>query len=50
MEMLDYVDFEKIKANPKWFQGFSDNTGLVYPIVTTCDVAQFMAVILEILG
>lgn len=39
MEMLDYVDFEKIKKNPKWFQGFSDNTGLVYPIVTTCDVA-----------
>lgn len=39
MEMLDYVDFEKLKANPKWFQGFSDNTGLVYPIVTTCDVA-----------
>lgn len=39
MEMLDYVDFEQIKANPKWFQGFSDNTALVYPIVTTCDVA-----------
>ncbi|MFQ9515092.1 MAG: S66 peptidase family protein [Eubacterium sp.] len=39
MEMLGYVDFEKIKTNPKWFQGFSDNTGMVYPIVTTCDVA-----------
>lgn len=39
MEMLDDVDFEKLKANPKWFQGFSDNTGLVYPIVTTCDMA-----------
>lgn len=39
MEMLSYVDFEKIKENPKWFQGFSDNTGLIYPIVTTCDVA-----------
>lgn len=39
MEMLDEVDFEKLKANPKWFQGFSDNTGLVYPIVTTCDIA-----------
>lgn len=39
MEMLEYVDFEKLKANPKWFQGFSDNTGLVYPIVTTCDIA-----------
>lgn len=39
MEMLEYVDFEKLKANPKWFQGFSDNTGLVYPMVTTCDIA-----------
>lgn len=39
MEMLEYVDFENFKKNPKWFQGFSDNTGLVYPIVTTCDVA-----------
>lgn len=39
MEMLEYVDFEKIKANPKWFQGFSDNTSLVYSIVTKCDVA-----------
>ncbi len=39
MEMLEFVDFEKMKSNPKWFQGFSDNTGLVYPIVTTCDIA-----------
>ena len=30
MEMLDDVDFEKLKANPKWFQGFSEQhrTGL----------------------
>lgn len=39
IEMLEYVDFEKIKKNPKWFQGFSDNTTLIYPIVTKCDVA-----------
>ena len=39
MEMLEFTDFEKIKANPKWFQGFSDNTGMIYPIVTTCDTA-----------
>ena len=38
MEMLEYVDIEKLKKNPKWFQGFSDNTGLVHAIVTTCDV------------
>lgn len=39
MEMLEYVDFESIKNNPKWFQGFSDNTTLIYPIVTKCDMA-----------
>lgn len=39
MEMLDHVDFEKVKENPKWFEGFSDNTGLVFPIVTKCDIA-----------
>lgn len=40
MEMLEYVDYEKIKRNPKWFQGFSDNTSLVYSIVTKCDIAS----------
>lgn len=39
-EILDYVDFEKIKAtNPKWFLGYSDNTNFVFPLVTICDVA-----------
>ncbi len=39
MEMLEGVDFERLKAEPKWFQGYSDNTALIYPIVTMCDVA-----------
>lgn len=38
VEMLEYVDFEKIKQNPKWFVGFSDNTNLTYTISTICDV------------
>ena len=25
-EMLPYLDFKKIKKNPKWVQGYSDNT------------------------
>lgn len=37
-EMMEYVDFEKIKANPKWFQGYSDNTWLVHTITTMCDI------------
>ncbi len=39
MEMLSLVDFEKIAANPKWFQGYSDNTGLTFTITTLCDIA-----------
>ena len=39
MEMLEYLYYELIKANPKWIQGYSDNTGLIYPITTICDMA-----------
>lgn len=39
-EMLEYVDFERIKNEPKWFQGYSDNTGLVHAITTMCDVVS----------
>ncbi|MBE5957639.1 MAG: LD-carboxypeptidase [Lachnospiraceae bacterium] len=39
MEMLDYIDFEAIKQNPKWIQGYSDITTLIFPITTKCDVA-----------
>ena len=39
MEMLEYLDYELIKPNPKWIQGYSDNTGLIYPITTICDMA-----------
>lgn len=39
LEILPYVDFNKIKNNPKWFQGYSDNTGLTYTITTICDLA-----------
>lgn len=39
MEMLEYIDYDAIRANPKWIQGYSDNTGLLYPITTNCDIA-----------
>lgn len=39
VEMLKYTDFESIKANPKWIQGYSDNTGLLYAITTKLDIA-----------
>lgn len=39
LEMLPYVDFDLIKNNPKLVAGFSDPTGLLYPITTKCDIA-----------
>lgn len=39
-EILSYVDFRKLaEAEPKWFMGYSDNTNLIYPLVTLCDTA-----------
>lgn len=37
-EMLPYVDFEAIKFNPKWIQGYSDNTSLLLAVTTLCDI------------
>lgn len=37
-EMMPMVDFDKIKQNPKWYQGYSDNTWLTYTITTKCDM------------
>ena len=38
-EMLPYVDLEAFRKNPKWFQGYSDNTSLAYYLATKGDVA-----------
>lgn len=38
-EMLEYLDVDLIKNNPKWFQGYSDNTGLTFTITTNLDIA-----------
>lgn len=43
MEMLSYLDFEIIRSNPKWVQGFSDTTGLTFTITTNLDIATFYA-------
>lgn len=39
VEILPYVDFKKITNNPKFVQGFSDPTGLLFPITTKYDIA-----------
>ncbi len=37
-QILEYINFDVIKANPKWYVGFSDNTHLTYTITTICDI------------
>lgn len=39
LEILPYIDFDLLKNNPKFVCGFSDPTGLLYPITTKCDIA-----------
>ncbi len=39
VEILPYVDFEKIVQNPKWVVGFSDPTTILFPLTTKYDIA-----------
>ena len=39
VEILPYIDFKKIADKPKYIQGFSDPTGLLFPITTKYDIA-----------
>ena len=38
-EILPYIKFDKIVKNPKWVEGFSDPTGILYTITTKYDIA-----------
>ncbi len=38
-ECLPYVDYDAIAAHPKWVQGYSDPTGLLFSITTRLDIA-----------
>lgn len=43
VEMLEYLDCPLIGANPKWIQGYSDNTAILFPITTKLDIATVYA-------
>lgn len=43
LEMLSEFDFNVVKNNPKWLQGYSDPTGLLFTITTTLDIATIYA-------
>jgi len=38
-EMLPYVDGELLREHPKWIQGYSDNTSILYYLTTKWDIA-----------
>ena len=39
LEMLSCLDYSIIQDNPKWLQGYSDPTGLLFTITTGFDIA-----------
>lgn len=39
VECLPYIDFETISKNPKLIAGFSDPTGILYPLTSKYDIA-----------
>ncbi len=43
METLPYIDFSILKENPKWIQGYSDPTLLLFYITTHLDIATIYA-------
>lgn len=38
-EILPFIDFNTIKKHPKWIQGYSDPTNILYTITTMLDIA-----------
>ncbi len=38
-EMLPLMDWDAFESDPKWFQGYSDNTTLAFPMTAEHDVA-----------
>lgn len=42
-EMLPLIDWDLIEANPKWFQGYSDNTVLLFKMTAEHDIATIYA-------
>ena len=54
-EMLPLMDWDLIERNPKWFQGYSDNTTLAFKITAEHDIAtsyggNFDATLFHVVG
>jgi muramoyltetrapeptide carboxypeptidase LdcA involved in peptidoglycan recycling len=44
ISMLPHIDFDAIRADPKWIQGYSDPTSLLYAVTTKLDIATIYGV------
>ena len=44
ISMLPHIDADAVKKNPKWVQGYSDPTSLLYYITTAFDIATIYGV------
>ena len=44
ISMLPHVDFSALKSDPKWIQGYSDPTSLLYAVTTKLDIATIYGV------
>lgn len=43
VEMLSHINFEILKDNPTWLQGYSDTTGILFTLTTNLDMATLYA-------
>jgi len=50
VECLPYIDFKTISKSPKLIAGFSDPTGLLYPLTTKYDIATIYGSNFSFLG
>ena len=44
MEMLPHTDFDAFREHPKWLEGMSDPSTLLYIVPTKCDVATMYGI------
>lgn len=50
LEILPHINFDTIQKNPKWIQGYSDPTALLYFITTAFDIATIYGNTIKVFG
>lgn len=50
IEILSLLDYDLIKNNPKWFQGYSDPTCLIHVLTTKYDIATIYSNNIKVFG